>query len=329
MITLEHLIGGDLNILVKNGIVMFRSGSRSIFTNTKDNSLDFDGQFTESQVKQISELIKQGQSKQAWIRSYSESNLVLTNGSNDLELFFASAETEQNSEYRKELRSFWKKRPKRAINIKKIIPLISRASKFVGYKHDYREQLQGVWLIKSDIVATNGHALILLRNSSPQKHNLFISEDECKHLAKMKGDVMMWETEKKVIISNQVMNIVKPKQTFDFVPYNEVVPLVEEMTRLPVSKKMIEILGTKTNSLRVSCNEGIVEISSLHKGDEVMDDIQVKKFRSTKYPDFEYKINPTLFKSEYKTIQAHHIKHHVHLFTIPNGTLTVMGVNID
>jgi hypothetical protein len=314
MIEQQHLIDSDLMIMARNGILMFRSGSRSIFSTMSDKTYNFCGTFEASQVKQISDLIKKSKSKKCWIKDY-EATLILTNGAEDLELYFNPCQEEDCEQYRSELRTFWKKKPKRAVNIKDIIPLITRASRYVGYKHDPREQLKRVWLKNKDIVATNGHALIVLQNKT--SHDFSLSAEECKHLSKMTGDVMLYETKTKVIISNKVTNIVKEKDNQEFVSYEAVIPDVSKAIRLPLGKKMISLYATKTDSLEINSKEGIVKISH---------DDEVQKFRSNKYPDISFKINPQLIGKEYKTLAVHHLVDSVHLFTIPHGQLVVMGM---
>ena len=321
MVKQEHLIkGDDLTIMVDNGVLMFRSDSRSFFTHVKDKTLSFCGLFLAPQVKQISDLIKTGKSKTCWIRGfdYEAREVVFTNGSLDLELILNDCEHDVNEVHRDQLRKFWRDRPIEAKPIKKIIPLIIRASRYAEHKHGARENMQGVWLSKKDIVATNGTALILLRNSF--EANVFISTEECVHLAKMQGDVLLYESNDHIIISNKVMNIVKEKQTFNFVPYYEVVPNVEDMTRLPLTRNILGLLGAKAATVEIKSEDGIVSV----KADEM-----TKRFKSTKYPNAHFTISPSVIGKEIKAIRTHHIKGDLHLFTIPKGTLTVMGVRTD
>ena len=332
MLSTKVLLWSQNYIQVKDGVIYVSDEQfeQCVAVPVQDESLDLCFVLDKEHTKRIKDRLKHSKSDRLWLRSHNDQELEFTDGRDEITVpYFHTTWDEQPM--RKDIRSLRDLKDDLFLLPKNIKDLIIRASSFAS-TDECRPNLKQVLIKDGDVVATDGHSMIVLNYKTKEYIPEFLIPTYCiAQLKRMGNNIVCYRNESTTILSDRRYSIVL-RENEKFPPYEAVIPEKADRTSIPFTKTIRDLLNRASTEPN---NDGNF-VYDVEIADEVMT-IQAggikRKFKKS-WEDVRCRLDPKKLQKEIKTITAHEVSgatcstdlSPVNIFHIHKGILIVMGL---
>jgi hypothetical protein len=332
MLSTKTLLWSTNFIQVKGGAVYVsdEQSEQCVAVPIEDDSLDLAFILDSEQTKRIKDRLKHSKSSRLWLRSHSEDYLEFTDGRDDIEV--PHVPLEDDLPIRKDIRSLKDHKDDLFLLPAGVKDLVIRASPFACKANTGRPGIEQVLITAGEVVATDGHAMIVLKyKTDVTLPNVLIPTYCIPQIKRMGNNIVCYRNERTTIISDRRHSIVL-KEDETFPPYEAVIPPKEDRIALPFTKTIRELL----NRSEAEPNDDGNFVYDVEIADEVMTILAgpIKRRFKKSWEPLRCRLDPKKLLKEIKTVTAHEVSgagsstelSPINVFHIHKGFIVVMGL---